>query len=155
MSTRSHIGMKNEDGSVRFIYCHWDGYPSNNGKILLENYTDPRKISELLALGDISSLAPEIGERHDFDYARKFDYSGPEPVAKEPLSEEEVERLKRMCNVYGRDRGEAGTEARVSVCEAEFLMEANEEYTYLFKDGEWFYRGAGPKLRKLTAGACK
>lgn len=29
MSTRSHICYENEDGSVKGVYCHYDGYPSN------------------------------------------------------------------------------------------------------------------------------
>lgn len=38
MGTRSAIVLKREDGKYQGIYCHWDGYPSNNGKILFENY---------------------------------------------------------------------------------------------------------------------
>ena len=60
MSTRSHIGIWNEDGSLDVIYCHWDGYPSYNGALLLHRYQDPEKIRELIALGDISSLAESV-----------------------------------------------------------------------------------------------
>ena len=60
MSTRSHIGIWNEDGSLDVIYCHWDGYPSYNGAVLLRHYQDPEKIRELIALGDISSLAESV-----------------------------------------------------------------------------------------------
>ena len=55
MSTRSHIGIWNEDGSLDAIYCHWDGYPSYNGALLLHHYQDPEKIRELIALGDITA----------------------------------------------------------------------------------------------------
>jgi hypothetical protein len=44
MATRSRIGIELEDGVIESIYCHWDGYPENNGKILLEHYQDPNKI---------------------------------------------------------------------------------------------------------------
>ena len=67
MSTRSRIGIEFENGTVASIYCHWDGYPDNNGVILLEHYQDVEKIKQLIELGDISSLAPEIGEKHDFN----------------------------------------------------------------------------------------
>ena len=60
MSTRSHIGIWNEDGSLDVIYCHWDGYPSYNGALLLHHYQDPEKIRELIALGDISSMAESV-----------------------------------------------------------------------------------------------
>lgn len=56
MSTRSHIGVRNTDGTVDYIYCHWDGYPENNGKILVNHYQDMDKVNELMKLGDLSSL---------------------------------------------------------------------------------------------------
>lgn len=56
MGTRSRIALQNSDGSISSIYCHWDGYLSNNGKLLLEHYTDESKVRSLLALGDLSSL---------------------------------------------------------------------------------------------------
>ena len=40
MATRSTIAMKTEDGKVRAIYCHWDGYIAYNGKMLIGEYTD-------------------------------------------------------------------------------------------------------------------
>ena len=70
MSTRSHIGIRNEDGSPDVIYCHRDGYPSYNGTVLFYHYEEPEKIRELIALRDISSLAesvkPAEGE-HSFE----------------------------------------------------------------------------------------
>ena len=68
MATRSRIGILNDDGTVDSIYCHWDGYLSHNGKILFEHYTDPAVVQELIALGDISSLGIDIGEKHPFDF---------------------------------------------------------------------------------------
>lgn len=60
MATRSQIGIENENGTVRAIYCHWDGYPDNNGKILKECYTDRNKVEQLLELGDISILKEDL-----------------------------------------------------------------------------------------------
>ena len=54
MSTRSHIGIRNADGRLDVIDCHWDGYPSYNGAVLFHHDQDPEKIRELNALGDIS-----------------------------------------------------------------------------------------------------
>lgn len=74
MSTRAHIGYI-ENNTIHYIYCHFDGYPEHVGRILQESYTDPEKIKQLIALGDISSLgpklAPEIGEKHDFSNPAK------------------------------------------------------------------------------------
>ena len=71
MGTRSSIAIKTEDG-IKAIYCHWDGYVDHNGKILKEFYKTTDKVEALIALGDISSLREEVGEKHDFD---KSDYS--------------------------------------------------------------------------------
>ena len=73
MATRSIIAKldrKNyEEGGeyIEAIYCHNDGYLSNNGKILDLYYTDNTdeqdakdKVNELLAGGDISSLKDTI-----------------------------------------------------------------------------------------------
>jgi hypothetical protein len=55
MATRSLIGIK-LDNIVKTIYCHWDGYPEYNGKLLIENYSSPAAITELMELGDLSTL---------------------------------------------------------------------------------------------------
>lgn len=60
MGTRSNIGIVHKDGSVRMNYCHWDGYLSHNGKLLLENYTTLEKVRALLDLGDISTLNESV-----------------------------------------------------------------------------------------------
>ena len=71
MSTRSYIGIRNSDNTIKAIYSHWDGYVEHNGRILFENYKDKEKIESLLELGDISSLdkdiAPPEGVEHSFD----------------------------------------------------------------------------------------
>lgn len=59
MATRSAIGYMRNDGTVRAVYCHWDGYLSHVGKILIENY-DLLGVDDLCDLGDISSLGETI-----------------------------------------------------------------------------------------------
>ena len=56
MGTRSTIALEFADGTVEQVYCHWDGYLENNGKILAKHYMDPFKVKELVALGGFSSL---------------------------------------------------------------------------------------------------
>ena len=56
MATRSTIAIRNEDGTVTGIYCHWDGYIDHNGRILVENYNTEEQARELLALGNLSVL---------------------------------------------------------------------------------------------------
>lgn len=129
MGTRSHIGIKNEDGTVLSVYCHWDGYLSNNGRLLLDNYNTEDAVLELLSFGDMSSLAAKISpsvDTHSFD--------APE---------------EGVCVFYGRDRGESGVEARVFENESEFLKKCQEDYTYLFVNGTWMYRSWNDPLAVL------
>ena len=56
MATRSTISVVNDNGSVLSIYCHWDGYLSNNGRILYNHYTDLESVTKLVRAGAISSL---------------------------------------------------------------------------------------------------
>ena len=56
MATRSTIAIQNADSTVTGIYCHWDGYLSNNGQILLDHYTDESDVRALIDLGNISTL---------------------------------------------------------------------------------------------------
>ncbi len=59
MATRSVIA-KLDDKGVQAIYCHNDGYLSNNGKKLDQHYADEDNVNALLAEGDISSLRDTI-----------------------------------------------------------------------------------------------
>ena len=38
MSTRSSIGIKYKDGTIKDIYCHYDGYLEYNGQMLYYYY---------------------------------------------------------------------------------------------------------------------
>lgn len=66
MATRSVIarieatGVGGADDTIKAVYCHSDGYLSNNGKILDQHYRDEDKVDELLAGGDMSSLKDTI-----------------------------------------------------------------------------------------------
>lgn len=61
MSTRSSITVQIGD-KVKSIYCHFDGYPGNNGNILLNNYNSQDKAESLVCMGDMSALYPTIKE---------------------------------------------------------------------------------------------
>jgi len=120
MATRSRIAIEDQNGTVRSIYCHWDGYPSSNGRILSENYKTQEKVESLIALGSISSLRPEVdipeGVHHDFQ-----------------------NQDENITVAYHRDRGED-----LSIMEHEsaddFARGDVEEYGYIFTAaGEWLF----------------
>jgi len=131
MGTRSRIGVMHGD-KVKSVYCHWDGYLEHNGAILQGHYYDSAKANHLVALGDLSSLRPEIGEKHHFG------------------------DRDEGCTFYGRDRGEKDTEFQVAQTFAEFLEQCDgcaAEYYYIMKDGVWYvgdtYEGT-PLSKTLT-----
>ena len=130
MATRSRIGIY-INGRVNSIYCHWDGYPAHNGDILLHHY-DTAKTLALIAEGDVSSLAPQIGEKHAFS-----------AYEQEEISREEYDRLYgHMTTFYRRDRGATGCDARISDSWEQFLEQVDNcggEYYYIIKDGVWYF----------------
>lgn len=135
MATRSRIGMKLSDGTVKSVYCHWDGYPENNGKLLLRHYNDENKISALLELGNLSSLCEEIGEKHDLN----SDHTS-----------------SKWCIFYGRDRGEWGNEAVIHPSTLDFTdQDGWIEFLYLFDNGSWYYSPHGSSVfSPLTQKVC-
>jgi len=144
MGTRSRIGVMHGN-KVKSIYCHWDGYIEYNGRIL-QNHYDSAKANHLVALGDMSSLRAEIGEKHAFS---KFDLPAEEIDAYEALTE-------NWCTFYGRDRGEKDTEWKVATTFDQFLEQCDlcgAEYYYIMKDGVWYcgdtYEST-PLSKKLT-----
>ena len=137
MSTNSLIGKVKEDGSVEGIYCHWDGDPSYNGKILLESYKDEAKIDKLLELRSLSSLGKEIGDKVDFD---------------------DHEAGKGQCVSHYRDRDEKDINIIKSKSVEDFRVNSNyggTEFVYTFKDGVWTcFDQAEDKSFELTEKSC-
>jgi hypothetical protein len=132
MATRSNIAYRTVDGRIVSVYCHWDGYPENNGRILAEHYTDNDKIVELITLGGISSLRPEVGEKHGFSY-RETD-----------MTDEAFEAAYgNMTTFYCRDRGE---ELVVNIYnDIPSWIDEMEEYAYLWNGTEWLVNDHGRK----------
>ena len=128
MATRSTISAvitdPNGNKRVQKIYCHWDGYLDNNGKILLENYNTQQRVEELLFNGDMSVLG-KYTEPNDETGKEKHTFDNPHPD---------------VCVYYGRDRGEEGTEFKTYDNLIDYLNHCNfEEYNYIFSKGKWYY----------------
>jgi hypothetical protein len=56
MGTRSRIGYELPDHSVVSVYCHWDGYPEYNGKMLVQHYQNREDVQDLIDGGSMSCL---------------------------------------------------------------------------------------------------
>jgi hypothetical protein len=143
MATRSTIALEYADGTVDQIYCHWDGYLDNNGAILRDHYSDPFKLQQLIELGDISSLRPEIGVEHPFSSIGTMDSA-------------EYDRLYgNMTTFYGRDRGETGVGPKRFKDFQEYAREhQREEYEYILRQvngkAQWFVSFYGTDDEYLT-----
>ena len=61
MGTRSRIGIQLQDNSVLSVYCHYDGYPEFNGRVLRDNYDTVEKVRELIDGGDMSCTWTNAG----------------------------------------------------------------------------------------------
>ena len=122
MSTRSNIAIQLEDDKFKVIYCHSDGYLTYNGAMLLKHYNTRDKIEELIKLGDLSCLAPQIN-----------------PDPNKPHSFEYKNRQDDVCVAYGRDRNEENTQARI-LSKDEMFCNSWIEYFYVFTlDDKWKY----------------
>jgi len=118
MATRGTIGVLNGDDSVTSIYVHYDSYPAGVGATLADHYTDPTKIDNLMALGDLSVLGDTIGTQKQF----------------------KTWELNGECLAYGRDRGETGVSAMTHGSVTEWLdsrRHAGCEYGYLWNGIAW------------------
>lgn len=134
MATRSTIAIEYLDGTVRQVYCHWDGYLENNGKILEKYFSNPNKLNQIMDLGDLSVLGSNIGTKHNFDL-----------------------EMHDMCKFYGRDRGENNIEAKRFANFEDYKDNARfEEFNYIlrFVNGNsiWFvsHYDSGNKFESLT-----
>ena len=121
MATRATIAKLDNNG-VKAIYLHSDGYLEYAGRILDEHYRDESKVDELIALGDLSSLNENIGEKLPFNDYMLF-------------------HEKKQCRFYHRDRGE---ELKIHTLKddielIEFAKDScNVEYIYMFAFGSWY-----------------
>jgi hypothetical protein len=115
--------------NCKSVYCHWDGYLEHNGSLLQKHY-DSAKANNLVALGDLSSLKPEIGEKHAFS---KLEV---------PMDGEAYDKLYgNMTTFYGRDRGEKNVEFQTDTDFDAFIERVQgccAEWYYIMRDGVWY-----------------
>lgn len=133
MSTRCLIGIEYDDKTIRYIYCHHDGYLAGVGKTLQEDYKDIEKIEKLLNLGDMSSLGsnPEVNTATDLVDVCKRWFLDPSEINKS-LVAEVLKLSEYYCDIYG------DSPARVVEDREQYMKEQNDaDYRYLFTDGKW------------------
>ena len=120
MSTRSAIGIMHGN-NCKAIYSHSDGYLSYVGKVLLEHY-DSTKANMLVAMGDMSMLGKEIGEKIDFNDRMVYD----------------TDNIAKQCRFYKRDRDESNVDFKTYFNDQELFAGIDAEYFYVNKDNVWY-----------------
>src|SRR5579863_2286946 len=119
MSTRSRIIVKMTDGTIKSIYCHFDGYPEGVGATLKKHYKDQAKIEGLIALGDLSVLdeSIEVPKGHTFETP-----------------------AEGYTIAYGRDRGEKNVKAKTHTSVEAAVNSAPDcwaEYVHVWNGKKW------------------
>lgn len=137
MATRSRIGIENEDGTVSSVYCHWDGYPRNNGRILVTHYTDREKVKALIELGSISALKENVAPTEPLP-----DIIGVRMLKEFKVLPKSVHTFDTpqdgVTIAYHRDRGEEFVNPRINSSIEAYAKSDYEEFGYVFtKDNEW------------------
>jgi len=123
MATRSNIAYRNAEGTIVSVYSHYDGYVAGAGRTLQEHYQDQAKIEALVALGSLSVLGAELGEKQDFN--------------------DRSTQKDEWTLAYNRDRGE---ELHVSeYADIPSWIDDMEEYAYLWNGKEWLVNDHGER----------
>ena len=131
MATRARIGIEFKDGSILSAYHHWDGYESWLGRILNTHYNTKEKAAELIDGGDMSSAWTNCGWQNE-----TRPESGP---------------------MYYSERGE-NCPPRIDNDIEEYFSD-NEEYAYIFRNGEWVcynmnqFSNKDPEIVQIPSGA--
>jgi len=108
MSTRCFIAMTKDEVTYQSIYCHHDGYDTDNGAgpTLRQHHNSEYHAENLIALGDISFVQEETVCAHHCDRGDSWDQTQPRITRSQP----ELFALAKACDA---------------------------QYLYLFKQGEW------------------
>ena len=138
MATRSTIAIELPNGTIKAVYCHWDGYLSNNGKLLQNYYTDSETVLKLIKKGAISSLGKVIGRKHPFS---QFEIKKDDPDYAKKLAALDKAEKAMYTKFYARDRGEKVQINTYTDFDDYMRNLDGQEYDYLFtKYGNWRVR---------------
>jgi hypothetical protein len=154
MSTRSNIGYQDPNtGLFHYIYAHWDGYISHNGKILRDHYKTLAKVKMLVNLGAISSLKKNVRppknprqEKHVFNVETNKGRWITVPVEKHTFDTPD----RNTVVAYIRDRGD-NREDNKPVVSKMFPLE--QDWAYCFIDNKWYFKNlTNRKWREIPTG---
>ena len=113
-------------------YCHWDGYPEFNGKILVKYYQNREDVKELIDGGSMSSLRT----RQTWNSGKTLiDENG--NLIKDSEGNIMVENDRDPQPLYHSERG-YGQEPTRTFIDKFVSGDSGEEYAYLYTlEGNW------------------
>ena len=126
MGTHSIIAKQIGEDKYLTIFCHYNGYPDDNGATLLKHYNTPERVDALFALGYLEILREKT-----------------EPSPQTPHTADAPQ--PGVTVAMRRDMELSGCEA-VEMTHEELIEPEYEgiEYTYIFnQEGKWLYFPAG------------
>lgn len=71
MGTRSVIGVENDDGTVTYIYVHFDGYVEYIGTVLITHYSTIERVQKLMMIGSCHSIGLDGVPKPIGDFCKK------------------------------------------------------------------------------------
>lgn len=151
MSTPAIIALRHDDGSLKSIYCHYDGHPLGVGATLAKSWAHEKRVTSLMELGDLSRLGSLKGKKRPFDTAEaiieeyrdedgEFDWM-------EVVKDERMIDHRRSCLSYKRDRDDEDAEPVVygswdifAEAMSDHTGQTGAGYIYVFDalEGAWF-----------------
>ncbi|ENS0079639.1 hypothetical protein ACEXS9_003102 [Salmonella enterica] len=105
-----------KDNKFKTVYCYFDGFPENAGKMLAVHYNSQEKAEALIAGGDILIL----GERCDRPEHHSFE-----------------DTFKNYTIYYNNGRDKENNRARYYIIFSHILNEENCNYNYVFDGKKW------------------
>lgn len=138
MSTTSSINLVNEDGTIKSIYCHFDGDLRWVGRKLSKNYNTKELLNSLLELGDLIVLGTTIAVNKE---SKNWTW---DTIDKIQPTEEECICLKDC-----KDTKPGEAEYREFGSFDEFLYSGwVQDYNYFFDGTSWKYFDCGDEYGK-------
>lgn len=136
---RVRIGIENEDGTLKTIYCSADGYLPEMGQYLINNWNSEQRARMIVDGGPISYLGQffdkEEADSHYQEFIKK--------CHKANIDTNHVEEFANIRTVL-RNAKEYGEEIWESM--ESFLDHDCFKFPfglYLYKEGKWFWIGQG------------
>lgn len=123
--TGSLIAKQIGPDAYRTIFCQIEGHLESQGDMLVKHFDTPEKVDELLSLGDLYVLYPQLT---------------PDPARKHSMDD----RQQNVTVAYQRDLGETDMAAQIHTLEELDSPDGMIEFVYIFGlDHQWKYFQGG------------